>query len=99
MSRKEEKERDYRKGVLEQQPSATASHVKPVLLEYEVLEHQASFWDRTGAGWNKHGRYKSRAQALRVIKELDERRARGGRVYGPPTGCRWRIDGVEVEGA
>lgn len=93
MSSAEEKARDLRKGLLEQRSRPAASKVKPVLLEYEVPEHAVTEYYHTRAGWVKQGRYKSKAQALRVIAAVVKKPY--SRVS---VDWRWRIDGELVEG-
>lgn len=91
-------DKDYlaRKGLTAQREKPTASKVKPVLLEYEVKEHETG-WIHRKAGWRKHGRYKSEAQALRVIEQLQSLRGTSPWSQAPPAGCRWRINGELVE--
>lgn len=91
-------DKDYllRKGLAPQREKPTASKVKPVLLEYEILEHQVG-WRQPKAGWCKQGRYKSKSQALRVVEQLNNGRGTSTWSMAPPKGCRWRIDGEVVE--
>ncbi len=98
LSKAELKDRDARKGVLPQREKPAASKVRPVLLEYFVEEYQVG-WRNSKAGWCKQGRYKSREQAIRVIEGIQKAHALNqNHSHSAPTGCKWRIDRVEVEG-
>lgn len=96
-------DKDYllRKGLSEQRErptgSAQSKAKKPVLLEYYVEPYQTGWWNPR-SGWVKQGRYNSRGQALRLI-ESAQKPGRSRWTYRAPEGCKWRIDGVEVEGA
>lgn len=98
LSKAELNDRDARKGLLPQRERPIASKVRPILLEYFVEEHQTSWWN-SKVGWCRQGRYKSREQALRVIEGVKKAHALGHHPYAAPADCKWRIDGVEVEGA
>ena len=69
-----------------------------MLLEYFVEEYQTSGWRNSKAGWCKQGRYKSREQALRVIEGIRKTHSRQHHMIRAPDDCKWRVDGVEIEG-
>lgn len=98
MSNSEERAYAARKGLIDQREKGSSSRLKPVLLEYEVLDHQTGWWNRK-LGWVKQGHFKSELQAIRVIERFMIARNRLQQVYGPPAECKWRIDGKLYEGS